>query len=381
MLRHYKLLRLKGDDGKWAFKELEEKSEELLPKDMDEKKTKEFVDEMSRIAEKNPYLMNFLKKAQGYSFNKLSEKVDSEGNKVIPDAVAFAIVLERLTKAMYNNPKIIEKSIEVFGKAREKEGAFKQLPFFHKIKLLSVELPMKKTYMKAHRTGIVPPKSGSIAIPLNILEATISDYLSGYKNNASTGWTLAVNRPGSKEYDPRTGAGPSGWSDDKKAITRSMPLPKEWADLYQTWNMSFVSKIQDFPYIVPKLLIPQVANYEKKPTEYIYNRAIALYIYLNHASFDYVEKIKNNEPIIDWTDDKLTTLWGKSNLESKLAYNRELPRRRSEHKLSKNSKRKINRGIFMPKIKTQKKKEIDLIRNRMLEGLNKGEVSGKCMNI
>ncbi len=155
---------------------------------------------------------------------------------------------------------------------------------------------------------------------VNILEAVVTDYISGFRDNAKAGLTLAFHKTGSKHHDPRTGCGPSTWSDDKRAISMSMPMTKEWCDLYQTWNMAFVSTLKDFPYIIPKLLIPQVADYQGVPTSYMYKRILALYLCLNHASFNYVEKAKNHEKVIEWNDKKLSSLWGKVNLENAQIY-------------------------------------------------------------
>jgi len=58
-------------------------------------------------------------------------------------------------------------------------------------------------------------------------------------------------------------------------------LPRRWADLYTTWNLAFVSHYGDFPYLMTKLLIPQVNGYQDSPEEYIYNRLLALYCQLH----------------------------------------------------------------------------------------------------
>lgn len=328
MIKHYTLLHLIDKEEKWATPRLQKISQELLPSDLTEIKSKAFVDEMAKLAESNPYLMNFLKKAQNEKFEHLSEKVRMEGKIVFPDIIAYANVLERLTKAMYENPNIIEECSEVFRKAREGSNSFKYKSLFHRVKFMSVQYPIRKIIIKCHKTGIVPAGMLGNVVALNILEAIIDDYISGYKNNARAGWSLAINRGGSKRYNPKTGAGPSCWSVDKKGICVSMPMPKKWADLYQTWNMAFVSNIPDYPYVIPKLFIPQVAAYQEKPTEYMYNRALALYLHLNHAAFNYANKLKMNESVIQWRDHKLTSLWGKSNAESAQKFKAELAKRK-----------------------------------------------------
>lgn len=320
MFKHYKLLHLINDNEEWATPELQEISHELLPRDMTEVKSKDFVDAMAFLVEKNLYLVNFLNRARKLRFEHLALKVEKEGGQLFPDIIAYATVLDRLTKATYDNPKILEGCVEIFKEARLKSHASKYTSLFFKIKFFSVEYPIK-LFLNYHKTRIIPENSGRFELTVNILEAVIGDYILGFKDNAKAGLTLAFHRTGSKYYDPHTGCGPSTWSDDKKAISMSMPMTKEWCDLYQTWNMAFVSTLKDFPYIVPKLLIPQVASYHDVPTSYMYKRVLALYLYLNYASFSYVEKAKNHEKITDWSDKKLSSLWGKINLENSKSYN------------------------------------------------------------
>ena len=58
-----------------------------------------------------------------------------------------------------------------------------------------------------------------------------------------------------------------------------MPLTKEWADLYSTWNMGFVSHYSYFPYVMASLI--QVSDYQDKPSEYICDRALATRIFIS----------------------------------------------------------------------------------------------------
>lgn len=343
MLKHYKTMKLIDDKGKWASPELQKISRKLLPHTITEEKSKKFIDEIIKIAAKNQYLVSFIKKAQNENFADLFKKVKSEGKTVFPDLVAYSFVLENLTKAMYNDPQILEDCIKVFHKER-KYANYKS--FFHRLKHMSIE-PAMHNYIKAHKTGIAKDEFMGMGLSVNNMEATITDFKNGFKDNAKTGTKLATVSAGIKKYDPRTDEGPTNWSEDKKAVCASLPLPCKWNDLYQTWNMAFVSSMPDFPYIIPKLLIPQVANYQDKPKEYLYNRVLSLYILLNHEAFDYAEKLKNKENAIDWSEPKLTHLWGKVNLDSANKYLSDIAR------------------------KKQVKKEVQLVKERMLGGGNK----------
>jgi len=320
MRTHYKTFQLLNDIGKWTIPALQKISSELLPGHLDENAAKNFVDQMAALAEKNPYLIDFLEKVKNEKFESLHKKISIEGPETFPDLLAFAMVLERLTLALYNDPGLALDCIEYFRKKRLHPGAFRYRSFFHKLKLNSIERPFHKKTLQRAQTGTVPPDSFRWSLPVNIFEACVTDLLNGNKNNSRASWPLIVNRPGNRKDDPKTGAGPSRWSEDKKAVSLHMPLPKEWADLYQTWNMAFVIQFPFYLYILPKLFIPQVANYQEKPSEYIHNRVLALYLTLNYYGFRTAISQKNNMSEPDWTDKKLTELWGRSNLESAVKY-------------------------------------------------------------
>jgi len=320
MCKHYQILQLIDEDGVWASPELQQLAEVLLPKDITEERSGQFIDEMSRAAEQNLYLMRFLERAKEATFERLAEQVRLEGKQVIPDLVALSFVFDKLTRAMYDHPAVIRECVRIFEHSKTRI----RLTLFHRLKLAMVGGPVKRIFLKSHRTGIVSGRAGSWMLPLNILAATVGDYVTGYRNNVKAGWTLTRNRPGMRAGSTLAGAGPSSLSEDRKAIRLAMPKPKEWADLYQTWNMAFVSQIGDFVYLLPKLCIPQVANYRDKPTEYIYNRVLTLYIYLHYSKFAKIRKTQINEPYIQWNDRQLTELWGQVNAECAASYEAEL---------------------------------------------------------
>merc|ERR1719228_481679 len=105
------------------------------------------------------------------------------------------------------------------------------------------------------------------------------DFLEQRLDNALAGKTLVLNRPGLEE-DKRTMAGPTEISENGQMIEFSPPLPSLWADLYETWNMAFVTRYEDWPYFLVKLLIPSVSDYHDYPEGYLYPSATALYAYI-----------------------------------------------------------------------------------------------------
>ena len=325
MLRQYRLLHLIDDNERWMTPELQAVASDLLPADMTEERSRDFVDTMALLAERNPYLKGFLEQAQHTTFKNISKKVAGEGAQLLPDIVAYAQVLDRLTKATHDNPKILQQCVDIFKRERKQIKLFKHESLFRKIKLLSVEKPIVESIiLQSYTTRMVRERAGHVAAFVNIMEATLADVIEGNIDNAKVGWILATHKPGSKKYNPRTGAGPSVWADDAKTILLRPPLPKEWADLYQTWNMAFVAQSQSFPYLIPKLLIPQVADYQDNPAQYLHKRVLALYICLNYLIFDCAKRMGNGTPAVRWDDEELANFWGRSNLESARIYERAL---------------------------------------------------------
>ena len=59
------------------------------------------------------------------------------------------------------------------------------------------------------------------------------------------------------QTDNCTGAGPTRLSLDGKTLGLFYPFGRQWADLYTTWNLAFVTNFRNWPYMMVKLLIPR----------------------------------------------------------------------------------------------------------------------------
>ena len=116
-------------------------------------------------------------------------------------------------------------------------------------------------------------------------------------------------------------AGPTKLSKNGKIIEYWPPLPKQWADLYTTWNLAYVTRYNAWPYYFAKLLIPSVSGYHEKPEGYLYPRVTALYAHIIYAMTVYYKG--HDGPKIDWTD-ALTHSWGRSNRENARDYQKQL---------------------------------------------------------
>ena len=75
------------------------------------------------------------------------------------------------------------------------------------------------------------------------------------------GKSLAKHKPG-QSNDTRTQQGETRISEDGQKLEFRPPLPRQWNDLYSTWNLAFVTNTEltpAWPYFMVKLLIPSVS--------------------------------------------------------------------------------------------------------------------------
>ena len=141
------------------------------------------------------------------------------------------------------------------------------------------------------------------------MEAVLEDERMENFDNSETGVILA-KYPHSREDDPRTGSGPCKMSSSLQSLDCPQPLTLDWADLYTTWNLAFVSSFPDFVFSLPKLLIPSVSNYQDSPAGYIDTRILALYIFI-HWKMNW-NHLNDNQKI-QWSEPSLTRDWGTAN--------------------------------------------------------------------
>ena len=83
----------------------------------------------------------------------------------------------------------------------------------------------------------------------------------------------------------------------------------QWADLYVAWNIAFVANVPDFPYYLPKLLIPSVSSYQNQPETFKANRANAL-----NMLFDWgINRLDRDNFRFNWKTAILIKDMGKAN--------------------------------------------------------------------
>ncbi|MCX7337681.1 MAG: hypothetical protein NTX76_00120 [Alphaproteobacteria bacterium] len=322
MAKHFRQMKLLDQQDKWA-PGLEGIAKKLFPENVTVSDFETLVDQMAVCAARNPYLHSVVEEVVNGNLGDLYSKAEQEGKEILPDVVAYAMVLNNLTVAMRNDIAILKICSDIWIEERSKIDIFSStFGLFEWIKFFTIEKSIDS--FRAVKNTKLAPNYGKCGIPINILEATLTDIFNGNFNNAYAGCVLAKNSLGGKENEV-TGAGPATFSEDRRAISIHMPFEKKWADLYAVWNLGFVSRYEAFPYVMVKLLIPQVSDYEKAPGEYIYNRTLALYATLNFMCFGDPEiKCDVHLKSFNWKQQELTDIFGKINVESAKEYQAEV---------------------------------------------------------
>lgn len=321
MKAHFMQMKLMNGQGVWANDTLASIGHKLVPGQLNGDDLAKLVDVMAKNASENPYLHEFLAQAGGADFDSLFRLVGEEGHRILPDVVAYCMVLELLTQEMRSDWKVLEACFSFWGKAIPKKvnsaDVKKHCNIFERAKMASVDYPIRRM-LEIHREGKVPSNFCAAVLPVNILEAALMDLELGNRDNVKVGWTLAANRPGGAANEA-TGSGPACFSADGQGIDIHMPLKKEWTDLYQTWNLAFCSHYENFPYFMAKLLIPSVSGYQGAPEEYMYSRAIALN---THINFELLGRINGgaSKYSMNWASPGVTKTWGAVNNHSRHGY-------------------------------------------------------------
>jgi hypothetical protein len=327
MMTHYITFRIMNEHGEWMSQKLKEHERTLLPDDLDEQAVFSFVDDMKDNARANPYLLEFLGRAWGMRFEVLQQRVKEEGEKVFREVITLALALERLTSVMAEDVSVLRSVKEIWWKARFTSNVQQYLTWFEKAKIASIEGPIIEKFLEFHAGKAIPKEFMRWTLSVNIMEAVAQDLVVGNRDNSYAGWILTHHQVGGKIRNERTGQGPAHWSVDKKAICLSPPLPLEWADLYQTWNLAFCAQFPTFPYVITKLLIPCVSAYRIVPEAYLYCRVLALFAYLNYAFLWRADRYVNGLGGPRWGDKTLQKFWGAVNAESARGYLHKLDKR------------------------------------------------------
>lgn len=314
----FKMLRLMEADGTWKDHGLTEHQDLLMPSETNAwAKCFEFVDQIIVAAKKNPYLLAAIGNLDESQLQSLKQKAKVDGIKMMQYLIPYAIALDGLTSVFAGNIELFTRIDKLWSTEKRPHYALKYLNLFGLIKYYTLGRLLKLTEpIKAEK---VSRDHARYYINLNIIEAVIADKYLGNKNNANAGWAL-IQHPVGGESNPQTGSGPAsiGKKRGYPVIELRPDFPKQWADLYSVWNLTFCSNADTFPLLAVKLLIPSVNNYASNPQGYIFHRGIALYLYFQFAIF---RKLNGESSFLGgWNFAEVTRAMGESTATSAQEY-------------------------------------------------------------
>ena len=318
MADHYKQFKLMNAKGEWKAQLLKRYGQDLMPDGMGVKSLEQLTDQMAKGAHENKYIHNAIKALfkQKTDLKTLLAKFDDEGEAVIPDALAYAMVLENMTTTTRKHKEILSDINKIWDEEKEKLWALFHIGVFGAIKLYSLD-DLSFLWQEPDEQGEVhcDPNHMSTRVSVNIMEAMCSDFVIGNYNNVWTGYILTKHHAGEKNKASGAGASKFINTDDGQELRLTYPHPKLWKDLYGAWNTAFVSGFPNFPYFMAKLLIPQVISTSKHPGSYMQNRAIALYYQVHHELFGRAYGGKSGKSM-NWAHSSFTRIFGEVNKKS-----------------------------------------------------------------
>lgn len=310
-LSHLKDLKLLTLSHQWATPFLESRKNILLP-NVRHTDIEALVDNIAENIEKNPYFHRALTKCPLVVREELLKKLCPN---TILDVMVYAFTLETLTKAMAEDIKITKEITDVWSNNLSYLTLARKAGSMLAVKYWTVKKPLDLliTYLEK---GKVLTDFTSFIIPINILEVGLIDALvnKNYKN-AYASFVLGTS------WLPKTSASSSSQiSTDGKSMEVYHPFNKNWVDLYQAWNFSFIAGLQSFPYWSTKLLIPSVSGYQSNPEHYFHKRVLSLFCHLNFIANRRIDNNGAEFDSLDCVSPSLTKAFNNENFQSTSEY-------------------------------------------------------------
>jgi len=179
---------------------------------------------------------------------------------------------------------------------------WKKAGLFEAVKAVTIDGSMKHFHqMRLNRTGKLIPLDvvkRQFGLSLNIMEATFTDLASGGWANMVVGLKLALNPAKDLRFT-------------EDGLGLEYVVSKNWAALYETWNLAFITgNLKNLHILYPKLLIPAVLGAE--PNAYVFHRALALSLSIQF----FLLRTLSGKPDLELPNHKeLSDLWGKINVK------------------------------------------------------------------
>jgi hypothetical protein len=203
---------------------------------------------------------------------------DEKSRAIIKRSLHHAFLLDALTEEIVDDLSFmtaIQKHLlakrAAFGIRGDLVGAledFKRLyrgRMFEPTKFVSADLVYTTRAMIRQRGSIteVELKDGQASLKLNILEAAVTENAAGFGDNALVGAALSAIPPKTITLESSTTA-------------FELDVSPEWASLFESWNLAFVTgNVTHLQIVYPVLFIPSVIGADSQ--DFLFRRSSALW--------------------------------------------------------------------------------------------------------
>lgn len=219
--------------------------------------------------------------------------------RYVIEYITYCYVLEVLTVNLIKDETLFQECLKKIDHEREHGTCTKNwrdyASIFQRAKIASI-LPfipdlspkiVKESFETHGKTATVDDTYSPlsrIGLSINITEAVLEDLNQENYDNANAGYELVL-MDGLLDF--------SKYANEKRILvapTSSMyrysAFPRNWSDLYNAWNLTFIGNFKEAPYYAAKLLFPEVANYKDEPHKYLYPRLLGLWLHIHYILYE-----------------------------------------------------------------------------------------------
>lgn len=285
--------------------------------------------------EDNPILLTLAARWQELDATERGALLPTEQlGKELVDAAHYCATLHALTELLVHDerfdgePPLLKQAVERLVATREAAPWRRYANLFERLKMMSLDQAIEviarfKRDPAAH-TEIHEVRG--LFLQINVMEAMFQDALQRCEDNAHAGYPLFLHpsgRPAIEGLDNGlvrlTAVGGATHLPDRRP-----PFPRQWTQLYESWNLCFCSTYPNALDFYCKLLAPCVTGkIRSRPGLYIHYRGVALFLHAQHEMLQRVARGRA-EPPVDQRNPILTRLWGEVNAQAAADYGQQV---------------------------------------------------------
>ena len=243
---------------------------------------------------------------------------------VLLDMVAHVCLKEPMRAGATAPPTFVKQLYDHLAKQRKEIDWKPYCESFVRLKIQSVSIGVATSWLP-YKENFPRPAQGledGDVVSANILEAVITDLNNGFDDNAVCG-TVLMRHPVNRDAVEGLRNARSEAALDYGNLNCKPALPRQWNNLYSSWNMAFgTGTFRNWVYGCAKLLNPTVAGAYHTEDEglYLAPRCYTLWFHLHWYAFVRAKRRSIEPRGANWRNTALTNLWGFINKAAARSY-------------------------------------------------------------